>query len=64
MVPLVAVPGEGEPRKTVHRNDILHATQLADDMGLENSPAVNQDRSEEDVYSSDVLLEAGTGSGV
>lgn len=64
VVPLVTLPGEEESRKTVHRNDILHATQLVDNVGLENSPAVNQDRSEEDVYSSDVLLEAGTGSGV
>ena len=48
VIPLVALPGEEESRKTVHRNDILHATQLADDMGLENSPVVSQDRSRED----------------
>ena len=48
VIPLAALPGEEESRKTVHRNDILHATQLADDMGLENSPVVSQDRSRED----------------
>ena len=30
VVPLVALPGEEESRKTVHMNDILHAIQLAD----------------------------------
>ena len=64
VVPLVALPDEEDSRKTVHRNDILHATQLADDMGLENSPVVGQDRSREDIYGNDVLLEAGTGNGV
>ena len=64
VVPLVALPGEEESRKTVHRNDILHATQLADDMVLENSQVVNQARIREDIYSIDVLLEAGTGNGV
>ena len=54
--------GGEESRKTVHRNDILHVTQLADDMGLENSPVVSQDRSREDIYSNNVLLEAGTGN--
>ena len=47
VIPLAALPGEEESRKTVHRNDILQATQLADDMGLENSPVVSQDRSRE-----------------
>ena len=61
---LVALPGEEESRKTLHRNDILHATQLADDMGLESSPVVGKDRSRDDVCSSDVLLEARTGNGV
>ena len=42
----------------------MHATQLTDDMGLENSPVVSQDRSREDIYSNDVLLEAGTDNGV
>ena len=60
----MALLGEQESRKTVHRNDILHATQLAHDMGLENSPVVGKDRSREDIYSSDILLEAGTGNGV
>lgn len=54
VVPVVALPGAEESGKTVHRNDILHATQLADD----------QERSREDIYSNDVLLEAGTGNGV
>ena len=31
VVPLVALQGEEESRKTVHMNDILHATQLADE---------------------------------
>ena len=61
VVPLVSLPGEEEPRKTVHRNDILHATQLADDMGLDNSSVEGQDESREDICSSNVLLEAGTG---
>ena len=63
LVPLVALQGEEESRKTVHRNDILHAIQLADDMGLGNSPAVSQDSSREDGYSRNVLLEAGRGNG-
>ena len=42
----------------------MHATQLAGDMGLENSPVVGQDRSGEDIYNNDVLLEAGTVNGV
>ena len=33
-------------------------------MKLENSPVVGQDRSREDIYSNDVLLEAGTVNGV
>lgn len=63
VVPLVALPGEEESRKIVHGNDILHATQLADDMGSENSPVVGKDRRREDIYSNDVLLEAGPGNG-
>ncbi|KAL9989412.1 hypothetical protein ACROYT_G003959 [Oculina patagonica] len=63
VVPLKASTGEGESRKTVHRNDILHATQLADDMGLENSPFVSHDGNREDIGSS-VLTKAETGNGV
>ena len=63
VVPLVALPGEEDSRKTVHMNDILHATQLADDMGFGNSPVVSQDRSRDDIYSSNELMEAGSGNG-
>jgi len=34
VAPLVTLPSEKESRKTVHRNDILYAIQLVDDMGL------------------------------
>ena len=34
------------------------------DMGLRNSPVVSQDRCRDDIYSSNVPLEAGSGNGV
>ena len=63
VVPLLSLPGMEESRKTVHRNDILHATQLADDMGLEDSSVVDQDGSRKDVQSSDVPSQTGPGNG-
>lgn len=62
VVPLKTLPGE-ESRKTVHRNDILHATQLVKDMGLGTSPSAGPGVGGEDILSSDVLSEEGTGSG-
>ena len=56
---------EGEEfRKTVHRKDILHATQLVRDMGLDNTPSSDHGStsSREDALSGDVLSDAETAS--
>ena len=54
---------EGEEfRKTVHRKDILHATQLVKDMGLDNTPSSDHGStsSREDALIGDVLSDAET----
>lgn len=58
VVPLVEPLDGEEAKRTVHRNDILHATQLVKDMGVDNSQSSDNGGSGEDVLDGDVLPEA------